>query len=90
MVRVGDGEPFLNLLSKVESHAVSCSPGGFDVGVKPNNDGDHLHDKPYRFRHFSPKPQVVLRFGRTLDLWWNVRPGIAPQRTTGRVGLDTS
>lgn len=90
MVRVGDRGPFLNLLSKVESHAVSCSPGGFDVGVKPNNDRDHLHDKPYRFRHFSPKPQVVLRFDPTFDLWWKVRPDVLRQRTTGRVGLDTS
>ncbi|GAB2600129.1 hypothetical protein GCM10009696_01890 [Kocuria himachalensis] len=73
MVRVRDREPFLNPRSKVESQAVGCSPGGFDVGVKPNNDGDHLHDKPYRFRHFSPKPQVVRSFGHTLDLRCNVR-----------------
>ncbi|GAA1752471.1 hypothetical protein GCM10009767_09390 [Kocuria aegyptia] len=90
MVRVRDREPFLNLLSKLESQAVSCSPGGFDVGAKPNNDEDRLHDKPYRFRHFSPKPLVVPLFDRALDLWSNVRAGAGRQRTTGRVALDTS
>lgn len=90
MVRVRNRELFLNLRSKVEYQAVSCSPGRFDVEVKPNNRGDHLHDKPYRFRHFSPKPQVVPLFRTTLDLWSNVRAYIVRQRTTGRVGLDTS
>ncbi len=85
---------FLDLRSKVEHQAVSCCPGRFDVEVKPNNHGEHLHDKPYRFRHFSPKPHVARPWGASFDLWSNLRPGastdVVRQRTTGRVGLDTS